>query len=140
MALSSRDRGLYSAIAAAVTATTGTFTRNAEPHQKRWSRAPDTIGPIAAPAPANPTHTAMARWRSSGGKIAVISDSVAGITKAAPAPCTARPTMTTTAEPAKPLITAPMAKTASPTSSAPLRPKRSPSAPAVRSNPANTSA
>ena len=127
-------------MAAAVTATTGTLTRKAEPHQKRWSRAPETTGPIAAPAPAKPTHTAMARRRSSGGKMAVISESVAGITKAAPAPCTARPTMTTVADPANPLITDPVANTARPTSSAPLRPKRSPSAPAVRSRPAKTSA
>ena len=117
-------------MAAAVTATTGTLTRKAEPHQKRWSRAPETTGPIAPPAPANPTQTAMARCRSSGGKMAVISESVAGITKAAPAPCTARPRMTTVADPASPLITDPVANTARPTRSAPLRPKRSPSAPA----------
>ena len=47
---------------------------------------------------------AIARCRSSGGKTAVISDSVAGITNAAPAPCTARPTMTSSAESARPLI------------------------------------
>ena len=35
--------------------------------------------------------------------MAVISDSVAGMTSAAPAPCTARPAMTTPAEPARPL-------------------------------------
>ena len=35
VALSSRERGPNSAMATAVTATTGTLTRKAEPHQKR---------------------------------------------------------------------------------------------------------
>ena len=128
------------ATASAVRATTGTLTRNAVPHQKRSSSAPDTIGPIAAPAPAKPTQMAIARWRSCGGKIAAISDSVAGITRAAPAPWMARPAMTTPADVARPLSTAPPANTPRPASSAPLRPKRSPRAPAVSSSPANTRA
>ena len=140
VALSSRDRGLYSATAAAVTATMGRFTRNAEPHQKRSSSAPDTIGPRAPPAPAKPTHMAMARRLSAGGKIAAMSESVAGMISAAPTPWTARPPMTTPVDPARPLISAPTPKTARPTRSAPFRPKRSPSAPPVRRRPANTSA
>jgi hypothetical protein len=121
-------------------ATTGMLTRKADPHQKRASRAPDTIGPSAPPAPAKPTQMAIARCRSAGGNTAVINDSVAGMMKAAPAPCTARPTMTSAAESASPLISEPVANTPSPTSKAPLRPKRSPSAPAVSSSPANTRA
>ena len=78
------------------------LTRNADPHQKRSSRAPDTIGPSAPPAPAKPTQMAIARCRSSGGNTAVINDSVAGITRAAPAPCTARPTMTNVASVGQP--------------------------------------
>ena len=46
--------------------------------------------------------------------MAVISDSVAGITNAAPAPCTARPTITISAEPARPLTSDPRPKIAEP--------------------------
>ena len=72
--------------------------------------------------------------------MAVISDSVAGMTSAAPAPCTALPAMITSAEPAKPLTSAPAPNTAKPANNAPLRPNRSPSAPAVSNSPAKTSA
>ena len=61
VASSSRDRGLYTATATAVRAMTGRLIKNAEPHQKLSSRAPETIGPIAPPAPANPTQMAIAR-------------------------------------------------------------------------------
>ena len=36
------------------------LTRNAEPHQNSSSSAPETIGPSAPPAPAKPTHRAIA--------------------------------------------------------------------------------
>ena len=72
VASSSRDRGCRRPRPAPSRATTGTLTRNAEPHQNRSRRAPDTIGPMAPPAPAKPTQMAIARWRSSGGKIAVM--------------------------------------------------------------------
>ena len=127
-------------MARAAAAITGTLTRKAEPHQNSSSRKPDTMGPSAPPAPAKPTHTAIARERSSGGKMAVISDRVAGMTNAAPAPCTARPAMTTPTEPASPLMSEPTPKMPSPTSSAPFRPNRSPSTPAVSSSPAKTRA
>ena len=92
--MSSRDSGANTEIATNVTATTGKLISTAEPHQKLSSSAPDTMGPIAPPAPAKPAHTAIARERSSGGKIVVMIDSVAGITNAAPMPMTARPTIT----------------------------------------------
>ena len=98
------------------------------------------IGPTAAPAPANPVHVAMALVRSSGGKIVVMSERVAGMTKAAPAPMIPRPMITWLGASAKPATPSPAAKTTNPTSSAPLRPKRSPSAPAGSSRPANTMA
>src|SRR5438552_4032648 len=40
---SSRDSGANVQIATIVTATSGRFTRTAEPHQNVWSNAPDTI-------------------------------------------------------------------------------------------------
>ena len=83
---------------------------------------PVSRGPSAAPPPAKPDHTAMARGRSAGGKISTISDSVAGMTKAAPSPMTARAARITAAEEASPPASAPSPKTPSPASRAPLRP------------------
>ena len=68
----------------------------------------------------------------------VMIDSVAGITSAAPMPMTARPAITCPASEARPATSDPDPNTTSPASSARLRPKRSPSAPAVSSEPANT--
>ena len=121
-------------------ATTGRFTSTAEPHQNHSSRSPATIGPMAAPAPANPAHTAIALPRSSGGKTAVISDSVAGITNAEPTPMIPRPAMTWVGLVPRPATTRPTPNSASPPRRAPLRPKRSPSAPAARRKPAKTRA
>src|SRR5262245_43508803 len=135
---SSRDSGAYIQMATNVSATSGRFTSTAEPHQYRSRSAPDTIGPIAPPAPANPAHTAIARVRSSGGKMVVMIDNVAGITSAAPIPMTARPTITCSAADAIPASSEPDPKTTSPASNARLRPKRSPSAPATSNDPANT--
>ena len=86
---SSRDSGAKVQIAMNVAATSGRLTSTAEPHQYRSSSAPETIGPMAPPAPAKPAHTPIARFRSSGGKIVVMIESVAGITSAAPMPITA---------------------------------------------------
>ncbi len=123
----------------AATTMIGTLTKNTEPHQKCSSRKPLAIGPMAAPAPAMPAQMAMALVRSvrredvgqdrqrgrhdEGG--AETHDGPAGDDRA-------RRCWTNAAsnEPAR--------NTSRPTCSAPLRPKRSPSAPAVKRNPANT--
>ena len=136
----SRDFGEKRATATAATATSGRLTRMAEPHQNSSSSAPATTGPMAAPAPANPAQVAMARVRSSGGNTAVMSDSVAGITNAEPTPMIPRPTMTWPGAVASPATSSPTANTPRPPRRAPLRPNRSPSAPAVSSRPANTRA
>jgi hypothetical protein len=120
--------------------TIGTLTSRVEPHQKPSSSPPVRIGPMEAPAPANPAHTAIARGRSCGGKIDVIIDSVAGITKAAPMPMTARLAITCVASLASPPSSAPRPNTTSPPTSARRRPNRSPMAPALSSRPANTTA
>ena len=120
------------------------LTRNVDPHQcdgkihQSVRRKPTISGPSAPPAPAKPAHKAIALRRSCGGKIDVSSDSVDGITNAAPKPITLRLTMTAVEVLANVPMTAPIPNTASPNISARLRPNRSPSAPAVSSNPANT--
>ncbi len=138
--VSSRELGANAATAATMASTTGTLTSRVEPHQKPSSSPPVTMGPIEAPAPANPAQTAMARGRSSGGKIDVMSDSVAGMMNAAPMPITARLAISWEALPASPPSREPRPNTARPPSSAPRRPKRSPMAPALSSRPANRTA
>ena len=95
--------------------------------------------PSTPPAPANPAHTAIAFGRSCGGKTLVNSDSVDGMISAAPMPITQRVRMSWLALPAVADSTEPAPKISRPMLSAPLRPKRSPSDPAVSRRPANTS-
>ena len=65
-------------------------------------------------------------------------DSVAGMISAAPMPMTARRAMSCPEDPEKAARVDAPPKITRPAVSAPLRPKRSPMAPAVRSSPANT--
>ena len=90
-------------------------------------------------APANPAQIAMARARSSGGNTAARIDRVPGMTNAAARPMTARAAITTAAFGAKAATSDAPPNTTSPPCSAPLRPNRSPTAPAGSSIPANTS-
>ena len=138
--VSSRESGAKAHTATAMAATIGTFTSRVEPHQNHSSSPPVTIGPIEAPAAAKPAHTAMARGRSSGGKIDVMIDSVAGIVNAAPMPITPRLAMTSDASVASPAMRAPTPNTPRPASRQRRRPNRSPIAPALSSRPANTTA
>jgi hypothetical protein len=138
--VSSRESGAKTHTAAMTARAIGTFTSSVEPHQKPSSRPPVTIGPSEAPAPANPAQMAMALPRSWGGNIAVMIDSVAGMMNAAPTPMRARLAMTCVAPVASPPRRALTANTTSPPMSARFRPKRSPRAPAVSSNPAKRTA
>jgi hypothetical protein len=72
------------------TATTGTLTRNTDPHQKCASSRPPTTGPMASPAAPNTAQAAMARPRASGGYRTATIASAGAITAAAPIPITAR--------------------------------------------------
>ncbi len=68
----------------------GTLIKKMEPHQNFSSNNPAAMIPIAAPAPAKPDQIAIALLRSSTGKITLMIDKVAGITRAAPTPIDAR--------------------------------------------------
>ena len=67
-------------------------------------------------------------------------DRVEGMTNAAATPITPRPAITMPAVSAVAAIAAPTRNSSRPAWSAPLRPNRSPSVPAVNSRPANTRA
>ena len=134
----SLDFGTSTQPATSAAAMIGRLTRNTEPHQKCSSRKPDVIGPIAAPPPEMPAQIAIALARSRPGNTLVRIDSVDGITKAAPAPITARAKINMAELSASAPMSEPNPKVTSPACKAPLRPKRSPSAAAVNSKPANT--
>ena len=117
--MSSRESGAKTSTATMIAAAMGTLTSSVEPHQNPSSSAPVTMGPIDAPAPANPAQTAMARAARGAGRSTVMIDRVAGMMNAAPMPMTARLAITCEASDARPASSAPTPKTASPPSRAP---------------------
>ena len=120
--------------------STGTDSRNTDPHEKCSSRSPPTIGPSAAPAENIAAHTAIARRRwSRSVKMLRSSDSVEGISIAPNTPMAARATISHPALGAKAASTETAAKPVAPMSSIRRRPNRSPSVPIVTSRPASTS-
>ena len=96
-------------------------------------------GPMAPATPTVAAQIAIALARSPSGNTFTRIDNVDGMMKAAPRPITARHPMICPVVVACDAAAAPTKKAASPNCSAPLRPKRSPSAPAENSSPAKTS-
>ena len=84
------ERGTHRATRIRATITTGTFTRNTEPHQNRESRSPPTSGPTAVNVPPTPDQIEIARPRSCSGKMLLSTESVDGIVAAPPTPITPR--------------------------------------------------
>ena len=120
--------------------TSGMLIRKTELQPNHLSIRPLSNGPMAPPAPARPAQVATALARSWGGNEFWMIESVAGMTSAAPMPMTARAPMRVAAESAREAMKAQVPKITRPVSSAPLRPNRSPMAPAGRRNPAKTRA
>ena len=138
--LGSRDVGTSVPHSTSATHTMGTFTRKIDPHQKCASRMPPMIGPRPMPMPLTPAQIPMARPRSLGlVKMLVMIDRVAGMMNAAPIPMNARDTTSCVTPSESAALVDANANSTSPIINAPLRPKRSPRLPAVRSRPANTS-
>ncbi len=136
----SRERGTRSMAPTIPASATGTFTRNTEPHEKCSSSQPPEIGPSATPTPAIAVQIPIAAARSRGSvNTLTTSASVAGKMSAAPTPMKPRAAISWPVLEANAAAAENAPKIASPASSAPLRPNRSPSPPAARSRPANTS-
>jgi hypothetical protein len=74
------------------------------------------------PAPATPAQIAIARGRSSGGKITAMIDSAGGISSAAPSPITARAPISADGDPASVANTEPSPNSASPARNTSRRP------------------
>ena len=82
-------------------AVSGTLTMKIDPHQKWSSRKPPATGPSATPRPAVAAQMPMAIVRSrTSAKMLTRSESVAGMMNAAPAPMTARATISPSTPPA----------------------------------------
>lgn len=131
-------RGTVRATARASSTPSGTTAQNSA-RQVRYSpaRPPPTL-PVRPPRPAASVHVASTWPRRSGGLRWTSTDMVAGMIRAAPAPHSPRPAMSTAGAPASALTAPPAANSPSPASRAPLRPYRSPSAPAGISSAAKT--
>jgi len=114
------------------------LTRNTEPHQKWLSSAPPTTGPTATPRPLDELQIAIARVRFSSGVLCTMTDRVAGISSALPAPMTARATISQAGLVAKAPAPEAAPNSASPAMSVFRGPKRSASAPPAKSVPAKT--
>jgi hypothetical protein len=124
--------------AMAITAST-TLTAKADRQENHSSSVPVPSSPSRALPPATAAHTLTARVRWAGGKVPVMVDRVAGMTRAAPRPIRPRRPMSSLAE--ETVIAAAEAppKMTSPASSARRRPNRSPRAPAGSSSAAKIS-
>ena len=102
---------------------------------------PPRIRPTAPPPPWTAPYTPNALARSSGSvKVTATSDSAAGASSAAKAPCRARAPNSVAAFSAKPPRAEAAAKPTSPATNARLRPAKSATRPPSRSSPPNASA
>ena len=89
----SADSGTTRTVPITATTTSTTLSANTDCHDQNSSTVPDVSRPRIALAPATPAQTLIAWGRRSGGNVAVMVDSVAGITSAAPTPRRARNAM-----------------------------------------------
>ena len=116
----------------------GTLTRNTDPYQKCPSIHPLRSGPIMPAAPLTPAQIAIAFVRSCAGNTFTRIERVEGMMNAAQPPMNARQAMICHIDVEADASSTPKKKPTRPSCSAPLRPYRSPIAPAVNSSPANT--
>src|SRR5690242_16505912 len=135
-----RDVGTIRAVAADAITASVTLIANTDDHENHSSSVPERSSPTTAPAPAMPAQMPTARPRSSSGKTFVMMERVVGMTSAAPTPITARSAISQPGSLTKTAASDATPKTARPIWRMPLRPKRSPSAPAGSRRPAKTSA
>ena len=117
--------------------TSGTLTRKIEPNQKCSSSAPPVIGPKATAKPEVAPQTPSAFCRSEGSvNTEVKMARVAGNTKAAATPISARAEMSWPVVVLRAAKTEKTPKNTRPTCITPLRPSRSPTPPPASKSPA----
>ena len=128
----SLDSGTSQRPASSAAATNGRLTRKMACQLACSIASRRRRGRSRCRGPRPPPTSPIAFGRSSGGKTAVMIDSVDGMMNAPPTPIRARVAISASGEAATAERPEPRPKIASPNASARLRPKRSPSAPAVR--------
>ena len=142
MRCSSRDSGTTRMLSTRHTAAIGTLIRNTACQSTYCTAQPPTKSPMGAPTPAMAAQMPIARGRSAFGKDVTTTERVAGITHAAPRPMSPRAAITSLVVTLS--LNATQAEkdpiTTNPTSKVERRPKRSPRAPIIRSDPPKTSA
>ncbi len=138
-AAGSLESGTSQRPAASAATTNGRLTRKTAFQFACSISQPPATGPMAMPSPDTPAHTPIAFGRSWAGNTAMMIDSVEGMMNAPPMPMIARAPISISGVVASAERPEPSPKTARPSVRARLRPKRSPSAPAVSSSPAKTS-
>ena len=135
----SLDSGTSQRPAVSAATTNGRLTRKIAFQLACSISQPPATGPMAMPSPETPAQMPIAFARSLAGKTAVMIDSVEGMMNAPPMPIRARVAISISGEVASADSPEPRPKMARPIVRPRLRPKRSPSAPAVSSRPAKTS-
>ncbi len=138
-ASASREFGMTTRVPTSAITPRATLRAKNEDQSKNSRRMPEPKSPMTAPPPATPTQTPTAWARSAGGNDVVMTESVTGITAAAPRPITARTAMRTPGSSTRRPTAAAPAKSRIPAASTGRRPNRSPTAPSSSSIPANTS-
>ena len=107
---------------------------------KASTRMPPASGPAARPMPLNPAHNPIALTRSRGWGCAATSNaSEAGLSAAAPTPCSTRPVISQPIEGASEHTTDATVNTATPVRNTRLRPNRSAKTPPASSSMATSS-
>ena len=125
---------------AKVITPSGTLMRKIQPQCRCWLIRPPSTGPSASASALTAAQMPMAVLRSLAlVNVAMMMASVAGISSAAPTPCTARLAMSTPPLPASPAASEESVKTARPTPNSLRRPYTSASLPPTSSSPASVS-
>jgi hypothetical protein len=115
----------------------GTFTQKTADHEKRSTRKPPASGPTARPRLEIPAQMPMAVGTCLWGNAATRMASESGLSRAPPAPWTAREAMSWWSLVASAQAAEASVKMVRPTRNRRLRPKRSPSLPPSRMSTAN---
>ena len=137
--VSSREFVAANSVTTTQTIATGTLTKKIDCHDTCSTRKPPSSGPIASARPETPAQVPIALPRSSGGNALEMIDRVPGIIRAAPLPCSRRPTTSQVCVCAKPMNALLQANTTTPMRNTVRRPKMSPRRPPVTSRTAKAS-